>query len=387
MPALTPPEAEDPRKLSSRHILGLDGLRGLAVLIVILHHLSDYFPHATPIQRLLVNAMYPGWCGVDLFFVLSGFLITGILLDTRGSANYFRAFYARRALRIFPLYYFVLTTILLLAHFFVRMNDVLPVPHDRPFYFVYLNNWWPFLRGTWNANIIGHFWSLAVEEQFYLFWSVCVFLIPASYIGRSCLLGIAVAIAIRFVIYSHAGWNRDIVENTFARMDSLLVGASIATLIRRPPSLRRWSRTIYRSGALAAVLAIYLLLEPAAYWASLWLYSLLAVAFGALILHVFESDGRRSFAQRALLQPNLRQLGRYSYGMYIYHVPILWAESKLLRHFAISAWSLLAFVLASFFSTYLVAKLSFELFESRFLRLKRYFRAEIPKKTARQLCD
>src|SRR5277367_5401594 len=101
---------------SSRHIGSLDGVRGIAILIVMLHHFLIVIPGGTPARNILKSSLNPGWSGVDLFFVLSGFLITGILLDTKAAVNYFQSFYARRVLRIFPLYYAVLGVIVVVAN-------------------------------------------------------------------------------------------------------------------------------------------------------------------------------------------------------------------------------------------------------------------------------
>jgi peptidoglycan/LPS O-acetylase OafA/YrhL len=176
-----------------------------------------------------------GWTGVDIFFVLSGFLITGILLDTKGSRNYFQSFYARRTLRIFPLYYLVLTTVLacdaLFGNAWSHYN--LPIAADREFYFLFLNNWWALLKSTWHSNMIGHFWSLAVEEQFYLMWSLCVWLVPAKRLGRVCIFAYAAVLLLRIVWLSQAGPSHALIENTFTRMDTLLAGAGCSLLVHR----------------------------------------------------------------------------------------------------------------------------------------------------------
>ena len=130
--------------IAGRQIPALDGVRGIAVLIVVLHHLQYVIPSASTGWGILKAGFYIGWTGVDLFFVLSGFLITGILLDTRPAANYFRSFYARRTLRIFPLYYAVLSGILLinLLAGSAWLHSVLPPAADQKLYFAFLNNWW-----------------------------------------------------------------------------------------------------------------------------------------------------------------------------------------------------------------------------------------------------
>ena len=376
--ALATPETQA-NKLSAWHVTALDGVRGLAVLMVVLYHTTDYMSSSGLILRAFRFPLRIGWSGVDLFFVLSGFLITGILLDTRESPRYFQSFYARRALRIFPLYYFVLTAVLVAARFAPGLNSILPIAHDRIFYFFYLNNWWLLLKDTWHANIIGHFWSLAVEEQFYLWWSLCVFLIPPKYILRVAAIGIVLALAIRCGIYAHAGMARDLVENSFARMDSLLAGAFLAGLVRRPAILLRMKRPIYLAGAISAVvaLAIVYLIRSAA-MIDVVAYSFLAMAFGALVLFAFLTNMEKSRVKQWLSDKRLTTVGKYSYGMYVYHVPLLAVESKVIRrfvHYETTVWGNLLFAVAILATTFLIAKLSFDLFESRFLQLKRYFRA------------
>ena len=125
--------------IAGRSIPALDGIRGIAILLVLAYHYVFFLPESTPwhLRRIFDY----GWMGVDLFFVLSGFLITGIRLNTRDTQNYFRSFYARRALRIFPLYYLVLSLVLIGAHLLTPYPAGLPRPGSRWLYFVYLQNW------------------------------------------------------------------------------------------------------------------------------------------------------------------------------------------------------------------------------------------------------
>ena len=166
------------------------------------YHLADYCPVSSPFAATLKQVLSGGRAGVDLFFVLSGFLITGVLLDTRLSPNYFRAFYARRILRIFPLYYSSLITVFCIARFWPPLSAMLPNTHDQLFYIVYLNNWWVLMRAAWHPNLIGHFWTLAVEEQFYLLWPFIVWRLPRKQLEFTALFGIFFALFIRIAVFA-----------------------------------------------------------------------------------------------------------------------------------------------------------------------------------------
>src|SRR4051812_48705226 len=160
--------AEDLPRLRG-HLPGLDGLRGIAILMVLaLHFLGDATPHG-PVGRLVVKAASYGVLGVDLFFVLSGFLITGLLLDAKSGPHYFRNFYARRTLRIFPLYYLVLTILFIVLPRFTA----LPAPLEdarihQGWLWTYTSNFFIAARAEWALTYVSHFWSLAIEEHFYL---------------------------------------------------------------------------------------------------------------------------------------------------------------------------------------------------------------------------
>ena len=152
------------------HLPALDGLRGLAILLVLLRHFTEGAELRSKSGRWLAAALDAGWIGVDLFFVLSGFLITGILLEARRSQHYFRNFYVRRTLRIFPLYYGVLAVIFGIAPWLGWLvPEVGPEEHSQAWLWAYGTNiimsWTgsPLLKHGWlNLN---HFWSLAVEEH------------------------------------------------------------------------------------------------------------------------------------------------------------------------------------------------------------------------------
>jgi peptidoglycan/LPS O-acetylase OafA/YrhL len=183
-------------------LTSLDGLRGLAVLSVVLFH-TLRLQNAGVFGEIWKRFHGSAWAGVDLFFVLSGFLITGILLDSRGQENYFRNFYARRTLRIFPLYYTVLAVALLVVPFvvgFPRLPAAYPrLLENQLWLWTYTQN---YLQATTAHTLpgFGHFWSLAVEEQFYWFWPLVVCLLPRKALLRFCLIVCAILPFIRLAL-------------------------------------------------------------------------------------------------------------------------------------------------------------------------------------------
>jgi peptidoglycan/LPS O-acetylase OafA/YrhL len=201
----------------------LDGIRGLAILGVLCSHGAGLtgILDRLPISRadaLLSSMMVPLWGGVDLFFTLSGFLITGILLRTKNSENYFSSFYGRRMLRIFPIYYLVLIFSLTAGHFSSAIANYLPPTTSwKVAYFAYLQNWPAFWHGAKvMGGVWGAYWSLAVEEQFYLVWPIIVLLSSEKTIARICY--VALALPLRFFLYyRYFGDNYGLAQLTSSR--------------------------------------------------------------------------------------------------------------------------------------------------------------------------
>lgn len=266
----------------------------------------------------------PGWSGVDLFFALSGFLITGILLDSKGAPNYFSSFYARRFLRIFPLYYATLAIIFVTAAAapdLLRIRTLVPESRDWWTYFAYLQNW-PLVQrgGSPRANIVGHFWSLAVEEQFYLVWPLCVWLLSRRVLFRLCCAGIAGALLFRCILVSLYGGETLVIHRTASRMDCLLIGSALAIAIREGwPITRRTIRLLaIAGGALVLLIAVFRpleLIETNTFMQTIGVtgFALLSASLIGTIL----SGGGRVFHLRPL-----RALGKYSYGIYVLHQPV-----------------------------------------------------------------
>jgi peptidoglycan/LPS O-acetylase OafA/YrhL len=385
-------------KKKSRHIPALDGVRGIAIVTVMAYHLVGGGESTNLIVRSFANLVHGfGWAGVDLFFVLSGFLITGILLDSQDDPHFFRNFYARRTLRIFPLYYGVLAVcfgILPLIH-----------PFDTPgLRYMWHNQLWLWLYGGsildgWTGSFplwrdwlwMEHLWSLSVEEHFYLVWPAVVFFCARKQIlGRVCVI-IAASVLIARLIGMHAGVS-DVTQYAFTplRCDSLVIGALVAVLARRPGGMPALIRPAWAVLAASFVLIVALTIHagfPVDLQGTARYFTLTAFFFAASLVLLTSADpkagGVEGVAGRMIAHPLLRFFGRYSYGLYVLYwlMQPLW--NRLFRTSDLVRVTH-SYLLAGFAHLFLcvgcslgLAMLSFHFYEQPFLRLKRYFEAPI----------
>jgi peptidoglycan/LPS O-acetylase OafA/YrhL len=364
---------------SQGHIASLDGVRGVAISLVLMVHLLWVNP-ATGLRLvdLISKIRAAGWVGVDLFFALSGFLITGILFDTLQSNHYFRNFYARRILRIFPLYYGVVFILFLVLH-------PATFAEGRPFYrlFLYIQNtmlWWngANLRAV---ELTNHLWSLAVEEQFYLVWPIVIFLVR----DRRRLLWVAVLLAAaafgtRAYLLAH-GANFGVTYTlTICRADSLLSGACLALAVRgeRKSTVLRlagpaFAIAVLICGVIAWRAGGFDWEESAA--VNLYGYSIIAIGSTAFIAMSLRSYSLTAKAMNLIF---LRFLGKYSYGIYIFqHILAVCADLTLVPFLASHTRSRFLIriltIVTVLSATIGLAWLSYHFYERRFLNLKRYF--------------
>ncbi|MBP0019355.1 MAG: acyltransferase [Cyanobacteria bacterium SBLK] len=366
----------------------LEGYRGIACLLVFFVHI--YFSQSEQnlsFFAVIYNKILSiGWCGVDAFFVLSGFLITGILLDNKEESHYFKHFYIRRVLRIFPLYYVTLSIFLFLLRPALNQDEgYLYFVSIQNWYWLYLQNWEIALHGREILHFLSHFWSLAVEEQFYLFWPFIVYFIPRHFFGGTIAFLITFSILIRNILLLSHLPNQSLIilySNTLCRMDSLAVGAAIAFLVRSPyglPLLIRYSRLLFllSSCSLTAIFIIRGKFDRLDPLIQSFGYSLLAIFFGSLLIFSLYLSEDCLFV-RVLSWSPFRQLGRISYSFYIYHVPILALFRNSLTRYAMdltrSYW-VGEFLVVLFFGivTFAVASLSWHILEKPILKLKKYF--------------
>ncbi len=320
-----------------------------------------------------------GRTGVDLFFVLSGFLITGILLDTKNLAGYFKNFYARRALRIWPLYYGILFLFFVLLPLFFPRHSFLTDKNTWPYYLTYTQN----LFYNFDRSIpLTPTWSLAVEEQYYMFWAPVVFLFGRKSL-RNILLGMIVFSLCFRVISSYRDAPLDFVHNfTLGRLEPLATGGLAALWLRSPKcSPAKWARGGMMAFAIGLAGVAFSLVD----WginSPVYSYPFLAAAFAGLMALSLTANPQTSFVGRALTQRWLVYTGRISYGVYLIHVPIFIgvdiATHKLWKTSQLSGGKQLLIVFVVFAATYLAASISWFCFEQPILRLKKYFQAEKP---------
>lgn len=342
-----------------KYIKELDAVRGLAALSIMWLHFAGGISGSNKLNSLLHKTAPVFQFGVPLFFVLSGFLITRILLATKTDTQYFVNFYAKRSLRIFPLYYFVL----LIAFLLIPIATGAPIPSLESIWvnLLYMQN----LATTFNWPNAGppHLWSLAVEEHFYLLWPLLVY-----YMNKSSLKGFIIFVlcfepALRYILQRN---NVDVYYTTFTRLDELCIGALLAikelegkTISKRNVHailallvLGGVSWTLYSGKGLHAIQALK--------------FSFFAIIFYLIIGIIALNEV--ALLKRILDRKPLLYTGKISYGLYIYH-PICF---MIIDSYVPYTNEFLRFIVC-FGITYIIASLSYYCFERRFLELKKYF--------------
>jgi peptidoglycan/LPS O-acetylase OafA/YrhL len=318
----------------------LDGVRGAAVLLVMAYHFHMFGAgtSSAPIARAYAFASGFGWAGVDLFFVLSGFLITGILVESRARADYYRVFYTRRTLRIFPLYYaslalcfWVVPAALAWLGLQPEAVELRTMPHAPAW--IYALNWTIGLLGWGSVSIfVSHFWSLCIEEQFYLVWPMCVRGLERR--GLALLaLGLVVIAPVLRTLFHVRGLPLGSYTFTICRIDTLAVGALLA-LAYRDAAL--WARVVRRAplagGIAAAGFAAVVVIGRTNSYGTTAMdtlgFTFLDWSFAAcLVMAIASPTGAR--LQRLVAGAPLRFFGKYSYCLYVCHPPVVVLLSRI----------------------------------------------------------
>lgn len=344
------------------------------------------------------SIVFTGWIGVDLFFVLSGFLITGILLKTKTSSNYFKTFYARRALRIFPLYYGFLAIMIFamipLAKFTSQSSGILDpiltqmgaLETKQAWFWLYSSNIYTFVNdGAKAVNGMGHFWSLAIEEQYYIVWTPLVFVLSPKRLAILCLALVVTIAAYRIHLVGQDTPAYTLATFTLTRVDTIIFGSLGACLLHigiSDRACRIMRRSIFPLWfiAFAAQIAQGSGFDSTA-WSMMATPTVFAIIFTITILAIATADRSNPAPLiKALSFKPLVHLGTISYGLYIFHVPLRGALLPLYERFVPQNliagsqihWTL-GFVALCFIGSFILAQFSWWFFESPILKLKKYF--------------
>jgi peptidoglycan/LPS O-acetylase OafA/YrhL len=351
--------------IRGEHLRELDGLRAIAIGAVFFFHLQ-------------VPGFSIGWSGVQLFFVISGFLITGILLRSRQRPHYFRNFYVRRTLRIFPIYYLLVVVYFGVAWFQGDRQTLGLIPY----YLTYTQTYSQLASGFTRAPLLAHTWTLAIEEQFYLIWPLALFLLRGKWLVAALVACFALGLGTRV-------WAQGLV-NPFlslawlpAQLDLFAAGAGIAVLstAMAARSIRRWGYALATVG-LVATGVIVMRGGAATFWTiKTWVYSplspYLSTAMATAFAGVVALAATRAPPLRWLANRPMMRIGKISYGLYLFHpyvfalvehvsAPLHHAGQPMMEHHLI----VVGIMAAKVAGAVIVAECSWRLFEGPINALK-----------------
>ncbi|MCE9591746.1 MAG: acyltransferase [Planctomycetes bacterium] len=393
--------APRPRRASFVHLPALDGLRGLAILMVMIFHQTILKPTGT-LDRLFHGAVLPGGAGVDLFFVLSGFLITGILLDDKGARHYFLNFYGRRTVRIFPLYYAVVfVSLVVLPHFMPWVAERFASPraaeviHKKVmrfgsadqyalWFWFYMSNYAIAATGDFLHGILGVTWSLAIEEQFYLVWPMVVWVCSPRALARICIGMVVVALSVRIMLIAMHVGPIAVSVLTICRMDTLAIGALIAVMARRGGGLAACLPTAKWVAPLLGAISLVVIYNNRQQWIAGPItltvsLSLNPIAFGGLLI-LAAAGPPAGLIVRFFNLRFMRLLGKLSYALYLFHLPLravvrdlILPGGELPRVGGSAIPAQLVFYVICTTATLAIAWVSWHVYEKQFLTLKRFF--------------
>lgn len=336
-------------------------MRAVAALMIMFCHFFLYANSKNDIFLILKKVSVFGQTGVSLFFVLSGFLISRILIHTKEEPNYFRNFYLRRILRIFPLYYFFL--FLYYFVFPIIFSESIHPFSEQKYFWIYFQN----IARTfeWKSEGPVHFWSLAVEEHFYFFWPVLFFFFSIKRLSQ-IIIGIVVfAFLLRLIMLEY---DLSVYYFTLTRMDELAIGAFLAILEKK-------GRLTEENTKYFQIICLGILIPLVVVWffytgegnvtIQAIKYLLQSIVFFCFIGWVISAKSNFLF-RKILSLKVLSFTGMISYGLYVFH-PLCF---QLVNRFILTQYSTVNFLI-SFIVTFLIAVLSYYFLELPFLRLKR----------------
>jgi peptidoglycan/LPS O-acetylase OafA/YrhL len=373
---------------ATRRIPQLDGIRGTAISLVIIWHFvvspMTQAAHQGAVSRVVAHIGLLTWSGVDLFFVLSGFLIGGILIDAKDSPNYFSTFYVRRAFRILPVYLFVVTTYAVLWGFAAGHHAILRETFGSPMpwyvYFTFTQNFW-LAHHAWDAVYLTLSWSLAVEEQFYLLLPAIIRFLPRPWLlPVATTLGFGSAIA-RSALYLHYGspWGTAAYTLIISRADALMLGVICAVLLRDDRCKQFLAENVWIIKTCLAIFGLGVAVLTYNGWGMGTMpmctlgFTCVALFYtSVLMIAMVSPEGILSRVFRARW---LMWLGTIAYALYLFHEIVLDAVFRLVFHhapFLANGFNALAALLALVVALSL-AWLSWKFFESKLVKVGHRF--------------
>lgn len=333
------------------------------------------------INHYLFSTLKVGWIGVDMFFVLSGFLITGIIWKQKDKSakDYFGNFYAKRFLRIFPVYYLYITLVFFV---FIHLGDIGNTWHEKinqiPLfhYLIHIQNFSIASVDKWPGPM-GITWSLAIEEHFYLIWPLLIFLLNKKWINRILIVILILSPIIRayFNFHTHSHLSSYVI--TFCRLDALSFGSLIA--LNKDKLSVRYSIIALIISSFSIALIFFL--KGKYYYHDTLVstigYSLNYILMGSILILIINNKFKilNHFFELKFLQ----KMGKYSYSIYLFHAPINGFFILLSHNINTNTnsinWSIiqLLYAVIIIFLSFLVGYISYNLFEKHFLKLKMRF--------------
>ena len=363
-------------RVKFEYVRSLDGVRAVAVLLVFCYHAALVFP-------FFKAHLQGGFLGVDVFFVLSGFLITSVLLeefDCAGDIS-FKNFYARRFLRLMPAYWLFLAAMFLFAGaLFPAEIAAQTYAHGNFVYAIfYLTNWERAFYGSDAAGLLGHAWSLAIEEQFYLVWAGFLFLMLRR-LKRNSVVFVTASLIAATALFRAARWHGvesvDYLYNAFdARADALLVGCFVSQLVswKKIPASFLTSRAFVAASLISLLVAVAIIFNLSDSYNTAFLYqggfTVFALCVGVVIarLAADAKNPAKNAARKLLETKPIVWVGKTSYGIY------LWHPAAISLCFPVFGKPLVR-LLAAFALTLLLAAISYYALEIPFLKLKKRFK-------------
>ncbi|HRO44912.1 acyltransferase [Agriterribacter sp.] len=341
----------------------VDGLRGVTALMIIAGH---FFTLKRSMNSVALHSIFE-FCGtgVSLFFLLSGFFITRILLKSLGSEHYFKNFYVRRALRIFPLYYFALAVYYITSRIFGIGFQYSASSGSQAYYYFFLQN----IANTfsWKASGPYHFWSLALQEHFYLFWPAIVYFFYKTTGRRLLFVSVLLLLLPLLVRYFMLLKGYSINHFTFARLDQLALGGILAILEKNKVLTQKNLKYFIICIVSGLALTAFAQLKLSSFYFELLKHNILGVLYFGVIGYcvINENNG---FLTKAIKQKPLMYLGKISLGMYVWHVLVVF----FINHGSSTGYSLFDFLILVGITT-LLASMSYYWLEKPFLQLKNRF--------------